>query len=343
MSVADRIIGRMGTRRSPMPRGLQVLAKYQAGLVSWSQATDKKMTRSAIRSRVKSGRWRLIYRGVYATFNGPLTRDAQLWAAVLYAGKGAVLSHETAAELHRLNDDRAPLVHVTVPLKRQVRAVTGMMVHRSERFTQDDLSFPLGELPRTMVEETILDLAAQMDNADDVCALVTRVFARNLTGVQPMRFALDQRERQKWRKEITEFMAAAAGGAHSVLEFRYDRDVERAHGLPRSRHQVPFKKKDGSRGYRDRVFEECSLIIELDGDGAHPSDRRWEDKHRDNAAAAEGEQSLRYGWRDVRWDPCGTASEIFRVLRKRGWDGTPEPCSPGCAVGRGLDAEAVTI
>lgn len=324
-----------------MPSGLSAQAKSQAGVISRKQALTKKMSRSAIQSRLASGRWRTICRGVYATFNGPLIREAQLWAAVLYAGKGAILSHETAAELHKLNDEQAPLIHVTVPLRRQVRALPGMVIHRSARSTVENLSFPLDELPRTLVEETILDMATETDNIDELCALVTRAFARNLTGVEFMRLALGQRKRQKWRAEIGEFVTAAVDGAHSVLEFRYDRDVETAHGLPLSQHQVPFKKKDGSRGYRDRVFGEYKLIIELDGDGAHPSDKRREDKRRDNAAAAEGEQSLRYGWQDVRWNSCDTAMEIFRVLRKRGWKGTPTSCSSGCRVGSVY--EAVTL
>lgn len=323
-----------------MPPVLQIQAKLQAGVISRRQALDAKLTPDVIRARAASGRWRRIYRGIYATFNGPLTRDARLWAAVLYAGTGAVLSHETAAELHNLNDGQSPLIHVTVPLERQVRALPGMMVHRSERLAEQDLKVPAGQLPRTPVEETILDLASNTDNVDDVCALVARAFARNLTSVQFMGYALAQRERQKWRAEISEFVTAAVGGAHSVLEFRYDRDVEKAHGLPLSRHQVSFKKKDGSRGYRDRVFEDWKLIIELDGDGAHPNDKWREDKRRDNAAAAHGEQSLRYGWQDVRWHPCDTAAEIFRVLRNRGWEGTPKPCSSGCEVGRALNAVA---
>lgn len=247
-----------------MPPVLQIQAKLQAGVISRRQALDAKLTPDVIRARAASGRWRRIYRGIYATFNGPLTRDARLWAAVLYAGTGAVLSHETAAELHNLNDGQSPLIHVTVPLERQVRALPGMMVHRSERLAEQDLKVPAGQLPRTPVEETILDLASNTDNVDDVCALVARAFARNLTSVQFMGYALAQRERQKWRAEISEFVTAAVGGAHSVLEFRYDRDVEKAHGLPLSRHQVSFKKKDGSRGYRDRVFEDWKLIIELE-------------------------------------------------------------------------------
>jgi len=324
----------MGTRRAAMPPLLQFQAKHQAGVISRRQALTAKMTRDAIRARMKSGRWRRVCRSVYATFSGPMSREARLWAAVLYAGEGALLSHETAAELHGLNDERASLIHVTIPLKRQVQVIPGLVVHRSRRPTAEGLSFPEGELPRTDVEETILDLATEMDSLDGVCAVVTRAFARGLTSVQFMSFALDQRERQRWRAEIGEFVAAAMGGAHSVLEFRYDRDVERAHGLPLSAHQVPFRKKDGSRGYRDRAFEGYKLIIELDGDAAHPGDKRREDKRRDNAAAAGGEQSLRYGWQDVRWNPCDTADEIVRVLRNRGWEGRPKPCSPGCPVGR---------
>ena len=43
-----------------------------------------------------------MHRGVYADFTGAPTREAQLWAALLRAGPGAVLSHWTAAERHGL-------------------------------------------------------------------------------------------------------------------------------------------------------------------------------------------------------------------------------------------------
>ncbi len=68
-----------------------------------------------IKFRVRSGRWRPIHPGVYATFSGSLTRRTRLWAAVLSAGPGAALSHETAAELHRLADKPVELIHLTVP------------------------------------------------------------------------------------------------------------------------------------------------------------------------------------------------------------------------------------
>src|SRR6201999_2129064 len=45
------------------------------------------------------GGWTRLDRGIYATGSGPPSRKALLWAALLWAGSGAVLSHETAAEL----------------------------------------------------------------------------------------------------------------------------------------------------------------------------------------------------------------------------------------------------
>ena len=66
-------------------------------------------------------RWQLLHRGVYAVFNGPPRRAAWLWAAVLRAGPGAVLSHLTAAELHGLHRHPAEAIFVTVPSTRRIR------------------------------------------------------------------------------------------------------------------------------------------------------------------------------------------------------------------------------
>ena len=110
-----------------------------------------------------------------------------------------------------------------------------------------------------------------------------------------------------------------------MLEFRYHRDVERAHGLPESARQVPFTKPGGRRGRRDRVYQSFGVVIELDGRLAHQPEDQWRDKTRDNAAAADGKHSLRYGWPQVKWQPCETAAEVARMLRRHGWDGRPRP------------------
>jgi hypothetical protein len=312
-----------------IPWTLSELARFQAGVVTRKQALSSGVSTDVITSKIRYGRWRQIYRGVYATFTGALTREARLWAAVLYAGKAAQLSHETAAELHGLSDRPSRLIHVTVPATRRVTPVNGMIIHVSAR-TDPRARFPRGVLPRTLLEETILDLVHAARDLDDACGWVTRAFGRGLTGEALLRATLSRRKKLRWRSQLDDIVTAAAGGTHSVLEYRYDRDVERAHGLPVARRQVPFTKPDGRRGYRDRYYAEFGLVVELDGKNAHPDERRGVDRRRDNAATAVGGSTLRYAWDDVTRDRCATAAQVAESLRSRGWRGRLKPCSRSC-------------
>jgi very-short-patch-repair endonuclease len=331
MSVPVAIIGGMG---NGIPPSLREAAHFQAGVISRQQALRAGLSRSAITSKLKHGRWQPIYLGVYATFTGPIGRQAQLWAAVLYAGKGAQLSHETAAELNGLTDRRSPLIHVSIPASRRVRPPEGVRIHNSGHIDAG-ARFPRGVIPYTLVEDTIIDLVNEATTLDVVIGWVTAGFGKRLTGDGPLRETLSTRQKLRWRNRLDEIVTAAAGGAHSVLEFRYDRDVERAHRLPKARRQVPFTKPDGSRGFRDRYYERYSLVVELDGRQAHPEHQRGRDRRRDNDAAAGGGSTLRYDWDEVTRRPCATAAQVAQSLRKRGWIGRLRPCSPHCPGGMG--------
>jgi Transcriptional regulator, AbiEi antitoxin len=325
---------------SELPSTLRNLAERQSGVVSRSQALRAGLSDGTIRFRVSSDRWRPIHPGIYATFTGAPGRGAQLWAAVLSAGPGAMLSHETAAELQRLTERPTGKIHVTVPRQRHIAALPGISLHRSGR-TVEALQRNSNP-PRTSVEETVLDLTQTAATFDDVCGWVTRAFARDLTDEERLRAAMRQRTKLRWRADLRELIAAAASGDHSVLEYRYDRDVERAHGLPAPVRQAPFVGPDGRKGRRDRLYQKYGVVVELDGRLGHGPEDQWRDKDRDNAAALDGHQSLRYGWTHVRWHPCATALQVARVLRVHGWDGWPRPCSPGCPVERALARLPVT-
>jgi hypothetical protein len=285
-----------------------------------------------IRSRVRRQAWLPLYPGVYTILTGPPGRSARLWAAVLYSGPGALLSHETAAELHGLADTPSDPIYVTVPGHRRVIPAKGISIYRSARAleTVQGRTYPL----RTRVEETVLDLTQTAATFDDVCGWVTRAFARDLTDEARLRKAMSARPKLRWRTDLDELIAVAADGDHSVLEYRYDRNVERAHGLPEARRQAPFTGPGGRRGRRDRVYQDYALVVELDGRLAHPDENQWKDKARDNAAVVAGMQTLRYSWVQVRRDPCQVAIEVARVLRTQGWRGRPRACSPGCPMPR---------
>jgi hypothetical protein len=292
---------------------------------------DAGLSAQMITRRVERQRWQQLHRGVYAAFTGPPGRETWLWAAVLRAGPGAVLSHQTAAELHGLIASPADAIYVTVPSTRRV-AAPGVVIRISARI--GEARQPCREPPRTTVEETVLDLIQRARTFDDVCGWITRACGKRMTTETKLRAALALRKKMRWRIEVDDVLSAAGNGIHSALEYRYVRDVERAHGLPPSRHQV--RVVIGGRAvYRDAYYEEYRFAIELDGRLAHPDEERWRDSRRDVQAGARGIYTARYSWRDVYGHPCETALLQAHILKERGWPGTPVPCSAGCPVGRG--------
>jgi len=314
---------------SDIPVTLRQVIAEQAGVVSRRQLLRAGVSRNTVTSKVRHGLWQQIHLGVYGAFTGAITRDARLWAAVLYAGPGALLSHETAAEVLGLTDRRSSAIHIAVPARRRVRPPQGVVIHRSA------LDYPRwrpqrGVPPHTFYAETVIDLVAAADNLDDVVAWVSMGIARNLVSGVQLKAAVAARGRFRWRGQLDEVIEGVAGGSHFPLEFRYDRDVERAHGLPAATRQAKFVKPDGTRGFRDRCYEQYGLIVELDGTQYHPEERRGQDRARDNEAAATTGATLRYGWAEVVLAPCETAGQVYRALRKRGYPGSIRSCSAGC-------------
>jgi len=315
---------------SDVPAEAFEIAHRQAGAVSRQQLLDAGLNRKLIAKRLERGRWQQLHRGVYAVFSGPPSRDTWLWAAVLRAGDGAVLSHQTAAELHKLIDSSAEMIFVTVPSTRRVK-VRGIVIRFSGRIAE--AAQANREPPRTTVEETVLDLVELARTFDDACGWITRACGRRLTTEKKLRATMAMRKKMRWRPELGDVLAAAGDGIHSVLEYRYLRDVERAHGLPASRHQHRVVI-NGQTVYRDAYYEEYQVAVELDGRLAHPDEERWRDSHRDNEASAEGVRTCRYTWRDVYGHPCKTALLQARILRQHGWQGRIKPCSAQCPAGR---------
>jgi hypothetical protein len=314
-----------------IPAVLWEQARWQAGVITREQALLSGLSRSAIASKLEHGRWLQVYRGVYTTFTGSMNREARLWAVVLYAGPGARLSYGTAAELIRLTDRRSSLIHVTIPAGRRVAPQRGVIIHRSIS-PGENWRFPRGVPPYTLADETVIDLVHAADDLNDVIACVTGAFARKLTSEDRLRREAAARKKLRWRADLEEIIPAAAGGAHSVIEYRYDRDVEQAHGLPPAAKQVRFTKPDGSKGFRDRYYEKYGLIVELDGKQYHPEEHKGRDQDRDNDAIATVGSTLRYGWIDVTRKPCASAAQVHAALTRRGYNGPFKPCSPTCRV-----------
>jgi hypothetical protein len=312
---------------SQLPRPCLRLLSRQCGVIASWQAEAASVSCRQMLNLVRSERWQRLHFGVYAAFTGEPTREAVLWGAVLRAGPRAILSHETAAELDGLLDRRSKAIHVTVPETQHRSPVAGIVNHRSMR----ELAVRRhGPLPlQTAVEETLLDLGEVAASFDDVVSLLARACQRRLTTPLLISETLGLRARVRWRTEIEQALRDVADGVHSVLEYRYLQDVERPHGLPTAERQAKATQ-NGRLIYRDALYRKYGVAVELDGDANHPAEQRGRDNRRDNAAAADGILTLRYGWVDVTERPCETAREVAAVLAQRGWPGPIQRCGPAC-------------
>src|SRR5712691_1393544 len=304
------------------------LARMRGGVISRKEALACGASPDFIDGMLRSRRWLTLQRGVYCVSAGQPSRETSLWAAIHRAGPEAALSHDTAAELFGLTDERCPLIHITIPESRRVRPIPGVVLHRSVRLAE--AIHPSLEPPRVRLEETVLDLvdrAAAFDAALDVMCAACQ---RRLTTVARLAAVMGKRGKLRWRGDLAGTLEEIGSGVHSVLEYRYLHRVERPHGLPTALRQARIDAGGSSR-YLDNLYREYSLCVELDGLQAHPDEKRWQDLRRINAITEKGITVLRYGWIDIDRRPCETAAQISSVLRHLGWPETGRACGPGCA------------
>ncbi|GAA4892929.1 hypothetical protein GCM10023203_53690 [Actinomycetospora straminea] len=271
---------------------------------------------------------------MYALFSGPAGQEALRVAALLARRGVALLSHETAAEIHGFvrHDPERP-IHVTVPYGTSALRSDGLAVHRSRAFAH--LALPGSAPPRVTPAHTVLDLAVAAPSAPEA---MRRAHQHALDGgVHPLALerAVELRRPARYRRAIADAVALLRDGVLSALEYRYLVDVEQAHGLPVGHRQDPVLV-DGVRRYEDVTYDLPGgrAIVRLDGFGHHrDSATALVDRRRSATAVLAGTPSIPYGWTEVTTSPCRTASEIEALIRPLGWPGTLRRCSrPTCVI-----------
>ncbi len=286
------------------------------------------LTGSQARRHLANGLWRTLLPGVYLTTVGPGSDHAVAWAALLYGGPGAALSHGTALWWDGTLDAAPGRVHVSIPERRRVAPQPGLRIHRSSGLAA--AVHPSRTPTRTRIEHSVLDHLAAGDEGA-VIDLLIRVTQRRLTTPERLLDTLAGRARHPHRWLIGDVLADVADGVQSPLERQYRRDVEGAHRLP-SGHRNR-REYDGRRSkYHDVRYGGYATVVELDGRAAHRPEDAFRDLRRDNALALSGETVLRFGWRDVVTRPCLVAAQVAQALERGGWTGGGRACSDACAL-----------
>lgn len=307
----------------------QRLLRDQHGVVTYAQLLDRGFTDNGIRAQVAAGRWRRLHHGVYVTHSGPLTPEARRLGALL-ACRVAVLSHETAGEVHGIvKPDPDRPVHVTVRYGCSPARNDGIKVHRSRAFAH--IGVEGADPPVTSRVHTVLDLAVAAPDAQEALRTAHQLALDARVHPLALERAVELRRPLRHRRALEDAAKLLREGVLSALEHLYLVDVERAHGLPHGRRQEPVSV-DGIGRYEDIAYDLPGgrAIVRLDGFGYHRDHlTALIDRRRTVAAALTATTSIPFGWTEVSKLPCRTAREVEAVLRLLGWEDPVLSC-PRC-------------
>src|SRR4051794_35644877 len=140
--------------------GLYRQAEAQAGYFTAPQAVEAGMDRSTLRFHARpGGRYERVRRGLYRLRHFPTSSHEHVMAAWLpLRDNGAVVSHESALELHGLSDVIPDAVHLTLPRsERGTRPRAGVRLHTSEDVPRGKQIRQIAGLPVTGPERSMFD------------------------------------------------------------------------------------------------------------------------------------------------------------------------------------------
>lgn len=268
------------------------LAKRQSGVVARSQLKRIGVADAVIDRWLKRARLHRIHPRVYAVGHTALDLRGRLTAALLYAGPGAALSHQTAAYWCSLLPIQPSTIHVST--RRHCRSLSLVRVHRRrmlDRVLHRDL-------PVTTVDRTLLDLAAAMPFSDLRKALAEADY-RSLLDRDTLSAALGRgRPGAAALRKAASLHCPELAQTRSVLEERFLDLCENA-SLPR-----PEVNQHVAGLIVDALWRSHRLVVELDGFEGHP--------HRPSSAAIA---TASCGSGSTAMACCGTRGHRSRATR----------------------------
>ena len=118
----------MPANRQDLQRALFQLAVTQSGYFTAAQAREIGYSYQAQHYHSQRGNWVRVDRGLYRLFGWPMGAHDDLVRWALWAGEEAVVSHETALNVHRIGEFSPARVHLTAPRGFSKRGV-GVVIH----------------------------------------------------------------------------------------------------------------------------------------------------------------------------------------------------------------------
>jgi uncharacterized protein DUF559 len=289
---------------------MAALAARQYGVITHEQLNELGYSDGAINRAVMSGRLHAWHRSVFAVGHQGLSPHGLCMAAVLFRGRGALISYQSAAWLWGFEKKLEIPVRVSVRWRGHAQDAIGL--HHCPALRDEDIA-ETERLPVTGVARTLLDYASEaktyrlqraIDQADrlellDLAAidLITEE-VRGHRGRTPLLKAMSiYRE-----KGVTR-----SGGEKRMLAALADVGVR----LPAVNNFV--------EGYElDFFWDQERFGVELDSWEHHRGRRSFEeDRKRQEELAMAGIETIRITGTRLRREPRGVAMRIAAHLARR--------------------------
>jgi predicted transcriptional regulator of viral defense system len=164
--------------------GLYRKAESQAGYFTAQQALEAGMDRSTLRHHARpGGRYERVRRGLYRLRHFPTSPHEHVMAAWLpLRDSGAIVSHESALELHDLSDVIPDAVHVTVPRsERGLRRRDGVRLHTAHQPPTKKEVQSVAGLPVTDPARSIVDSLESGAQPEQIEMAIHQALGRGLT------------------------------------------------------------------------------------------------------------------------------------------------------------------
>lgn len=295
-------------------------------MLARGQGLRSGLSEDAWQWRLDLGRWQTLLPGVAVTHSGGVTERQRAWAALLYAGSGAVLTGLAALRLDGLTLD-APVFDVLVPAARQVRAQPSAAWQRSQGYAGGlvrvrahrvadaaVLVHPHALPPRQRSAASLVHAAAWAPSDRAAETYVAAAVQQGLVTVDLVRAAVELHPRLRRRALVRLVLDEVESGAQARGELDLLRLLRQA-GLPR-----PDALQRAVRGsglhYLDAWWERQRVVVEVDG-GHHRLVGQWEaDLTRSNDLVSRRRDVvvLRFTNGQVRHEPARVVAQLTAVL-----------------------------
>lgn len=262
------------------------LATQQHGWIHRSQLRAAGLDREAVRHAVRTDRLFPRRGELFLVGHEHLAAKADLAAALLVTGPGAVLSHRSAAAEWGLLV-WSGRVEVTARMHR--RTLRDVVIHRAELDPRKDVTRRSG-LPVTSLLRTIVDCAAVMAENElarvvNEAAIKGWLHARNVAALLAM---IRGRRGARMLRRVLEARDLSKGWTRSTLEAAFAK-LAREAALPRYERGENVDIGDGDLRECDVLWRAQRVMVELDFLPIHETGRvPYRDRRRDRRLAAAG-------------------------------------------------------